>query len=353
MTTLPSKMKGWTVTSNGEPGKALTLKHDLPVPKPPTTGSDILVKVLYAAINPVDLHFMNVLPSWLPIRYHPTPGFDFSGEIVAVGPSVKDTHPELKIGEKVCGAMATKQVTFGKGALVEYVTVPAEMVSLVPRESPGGLSLAQAAGLAGIAGQTASFMAEQGRVEKGWKVVVIGASGGVGSLLVQILKSKGAVVNAICSEGNKTLVEGLGVDEVIPYDTHAPVEKYLEEKFKDQQLDLIFDCAGNEVIYTNSPKYLKQGGRFLTIVGGRSQGIVPFVLYKMRPVILGGTPRPFELLALMPGGALARKAVEYANEGAIKEAPVDSEYAMEDAVKAYEKLAGKHARGKIVIKVGA
>ncbi|KAM7183267.1 NAD(P)-binding protein [Naviculisporaceae sp. PSN 640] len=322
---LPKTMKGWQVTSNGLPARALQLKTDLPVPKPPT-GSDILVKILYAAINPVDLHFMNVLPSWLPIRYHPTPAFDFSGEIVAVGPNVKD--PDLKVGAKICAAMATKQVTFGKGALVEYVTVPAEMVSLVPKEGTG-ISLAQAAGLAGIAGQTACLMAEEGKVERGWRVVVIGASGGVGSLLVQILKSKGAVVYAICSQ------------------------KYLEERFKDEQLDGIFDCAGNPAIYTNSPKYMGQDARFLTIVGGKSQGIAPTILYRLRPVILGGTPRVFQLLALMPGGAGARRMVEYINEGAVKEAPIDSEYAMEDAVKAYEKLAGKHAKGKIVIKVAA
>lgn len=322
-------MKGWQVTSNGLPSKALQLKTDLPTPKPPA-GSELLIKILYAAINPVDLHFMNVLPAWLPIRYHPTPAFDFSGEIIAIGPNVKD--PDLKIGAKVCAAMATKQVTFGKGALVEYVTVPAEMVSLVPKEETG-ISLAQAAGLAGIAGQTACLMAEEGKVEKGWRVVVIGASGGVGSLLVQILKSKGAVVYAICSEGNKKLVEGLGVDEVIPYDTHAPVEKYLEERFKDEPLDGIFDCAGNPAIYTNSPKYMRQDGRFLTIVGGRSQGIVPTILYRLRPVILGGTPRVFQLLALVPGGAYARQMVGYINEGAVKEAPIDSEYAMEDAVK--------------------
>ena len=111
------------------------------------------------------------------------------------------------------------------------------------------------------------------------------------------------------------------------------MEKHLAEKFKDEQLDLICDCAGSPAIYTNSPKYLRKGGKFLSIVGGQSQGIVPFVMYKMRPVILGGTPREFQLLALWPSGLFARQVVEWVNEGAIKEVPIDSEYSMEDAVK--------------------
>lgn len=121
--------------------------------------------------------------------------------------------------------------------------------------------------------------------------------------------------------------------QVIPYDTHAPVVNYLAEKFKDEQLDLICDCAGSPEIYINSPKYLREGGKFLSIVGGQSQGIVPWVMYRMRPVILGGTPREYQLLALWPSGLFARQAVEWVNEGAIKEVLIDSEYSMEDAVK--------------------
>lgn len=140
--------------------------------------------------------------------------------------------------------------------------------------------------------------------------------------------------------------------KVIPYDTHAPIEKYLEEKFKEQQLDLIFDCAGNPTIYTNSPKYMKHDGRFLSIVGGRTQGIVPTIMYRLRPVILGGTPRAFQLLAMMPGGGYARKVVDYVNGDAIKEAPIDSEYAMEDAIKVCDLAVSHFGSSSILWVVG-
>lgn len=205
MTTLPKTMRSWVVARNGEPKHALDLKTDAPVPNAPT-GNDILVKISYAALNPVDLHFMNVLPAWLPIRYHPTPAFDFTGEIVAVGPAVKN----LKVGVQVCAAMGTKQVTFGKGALNEYVVVPADLVAVVPEK----MSLAQAAGVAGIAGQTAAVIMQTGDIQPGWKVLINGVSGGVGSILAQIVRSKGAKVYGVCSESNAVLVKGLGVDEV-------------------------------------------------------------------------------------------------------------------------------------------
>lgn len=198
-------MKSWTVARNGEPKHALDLKTDVPVPGAPA-GNDILIKISYAALNPVDLHFMNVLPAWLPIRYHPTPSFDFAGEIVAVGPAVKD----LKVGTQVCAAMGTKQVLFGKGALNEYAVVPADLVAVVPEK----MSLAQAAGVAGIAGQTATLITQTADIQPGWKVLIIGVSGGVGSILAQIVKSKGAKVYGVCSASNAALVKGLGVDEV-------------------------------------------------------------------------------------------------------------------------------------------
>jgi len=119
---------------------------------------------------------------------------------------------------------------------------------------------------------------------------------------------------------------------VIDYKVHDPVEKYLMEKFKDEPLDAIFDCAGNDRIYDYSASYLKPGCKFINIVGGSSQGIVPFIRNKARPVILGGVPRPYRLLAMMPSGEQVKEVASWVDEGVVQETAIDSEFAFEDVV---------------------
>ena len=206
MATTPQTMKAWVVTRNGAPRDALALRTDLPVPAPPT-GANITIKIAYAALNPADVAFLSLIPSWLPFRRSATPGLDFAGEVVAAGPAVP---ADLAVGTQVCGALGVAQVAFGTGSLAEYVVVPAHLVVAVPR----GLGLDAAAGLHGVAGQTASLVMDAANVQPGQQVLVNGASGGVGSLLIQTLKATGAVVTAVCSGENEALVRRLGADEV-------------------------------------------------------------------------------------------------------------------------------------------
>ncbi|KAK3681724.1 hypothetical protein B0T22DRAFT_387711 [Podospora appendiculata] len=343
-------MKAWVVVKNGPATSAnLQLQSTRPLPTANAgtpTGSNILVKITHAALNPADIHFINVLPTWLPFRRVATPGLDFAGSIVALGPAVP-ADANLEVGTTVCGALAVAQVFFGAGSLAEYVMVPASLVAVKPER----LSNAQAAGLMGVAGQTASLMVQDAALKAGQRVLINGASGGVGSVLVQVVKGLGVKVYAVCSGANEEMVRRLGADEVIDYKVHDPVENFLIEKFKDEPFDIIFDCVGGDPLYTQSPKYLKPGCKFITIVGGPSQGIIPFIKHKLRPVFLGGTPRPFHLLGLSPAGTFARQAAKWVDEGLIKEAPIDSEYTLEEVVQAYERVASKRAKGKVIIKV--
>ena len=105
-------------------------------------------------------------------------------------------------------------------------------------------------------------------------------------------------------------------------------------------------------MFAKSPAYLQPAGRFISIVGGRTQGIYPFVAHKLRPTLLGGTPRRYDILGLAPNGELAREVAGWVDEGMLKEVVVDSEFAFEEAVEAYEKLLTKRAKGKIVVRVG-
>jgi NADPH:quinone reductase-like Zn-dependent oxidoreductase len=328
--TLPTTMKAWVVTRSG-----LHLRTDAPVPAVAPAGHDILIKVTHVGLNPVDLHLINNIPSWLPLRRNPTPGADFAGEVVAAGSAVKD----FAVGARVCGALPLSRFVAGRGSLAEFIAVPADLVAVQPE----GLSPAQATGVMGIAGQTSCIMAAAAvGLGEGQRVLVNGASGGVGSLLVQVLKGKGAEVVGVCSGGNAAMVKGLGAAEVIDYRTHAPLEGYLAELFplatngKEEEgkrpLDFIFDCVGGQALYRQSPKYLRPAGKFISIVGGSSQGVVPWLRNNV-PTFLGGTPRAFHLLLLLPSGKTAREAAELVSKGVIKEAPIDSEFAFEEADK--------------------
>lgn len=206
--TIPKTMKAWIVTRNGDPKDALTLRPDYPVPSQPKAGN-ILVKVDYAALNPADLNFMGNLPNWLPFRRNPTVGLDFAGTVVKLGSSVS-SDLGISIGSEVAGAFNVLSVATGRGSLAEYVEVPATKVALKPKD----LSSKDAAGALGIAGQTAYIILKEAGTKAGDRVLVNGASGGVGSVLVQVAKAKGAIVCGVCSGGNAEFVKGLGADEV-------------------------------------------------------------------------------------------------------------------------------------------
>ncbi|KAL2161817.1 hypothetical protein VTH06DRAFT_7601 [Thermothelomyces fergusii] len=140
-----------------------------------------------------------------------------------------------------------------------------------------------------------------------------------------------AAVVAVCSGANAELVKALGAHE----------------------FDVIFDCAGSQPLYSCSPDYLKPEGKFISIVGGWSQGVVPYIRNKLRPVFLGGTPRSYDLFLLSASGKIASEVAMLVEQGVIKRAVIDSEFPMEQAVEAFEKLATGRARGKIIVDLGS
>lgn len=205
---IPKTMKAWLVTRNGEPRDALALKTDIAVPASVKAGN-LLIKVEYAALNPADLNFMANIPNWVPFRRNPTVGLDFAGHVVQLGASVP-VSSGLSVGSDVCGSFNVLSVAIGRGSLAEYIEIPATKVALRPKR----LGAREAAGALGIAGQTAYIVLKEASIKAGDRVLVNGASGGVGSVLVQVAKAKGAVVYGVCSGGNADFVKGLGADEV-------------------------------------------------------------------------------------------------------------------------------------------
>jgi NADPH:quinone reductase-like Zn-dependent oxidoreductase len=206
----PSTMKGWLHSSAGIPRKVLKFSTDIPIPAS-VHATDVLVKVSHAALNPGSSIIMQLCP--MIFRTKPSiPEMDFSGTVVRTGPKVPVSR-ELIPGTAIFGSVPVSQhVASGKGALAEVVVVPAESVCLKPDNMPSD----QAAGLP-TAGVTALALLDCVKLKAGYKVLVNGASGGIGSMVVQMAKNSvgesGRVVG-ICSGKNLEMVKGLGADEV-------------------------------------------------------------------------------------------------------------------------------------------
>ena len=225
--------------------------------KPTPTADQLLVKVKAAAVNPLDWRVMRGTP--LPLRFmtglfkpkNPFIGSDASGVVEEVGSGVKDFKP----GDEVYGEIYPS----GAGAFAEYVCVRTDFWA----KKPNNLSHQEAAAVP-VAGLTAlQGLYKYGKLKQGQKLLLNGASGGVGTFALQIAKAACAHVTAICSTGKVAQSESLGADKVIDY-TQTDYTQ-LTDKY-----DLIFDGVGN-----CQPKVakhlLKKGGTcLLTGWGGFS-----------------------------------------------------------------------------------
>jgi NADPH:quinone reductase-like Zn-dependent oxidoreductase len=203
-------MKAFTHTACGLPTAVIRLSHNLPIPIL-VAPTDVLVKISHASLNPGGSIVARMVP--MPFRTKPSiPDMDFSGTVVKISKSVPVSR-ELLPGTAVFGTVPMGQhLMGGKGALAEYVVVPAEYLALKPQN----VKFEEAAGLP-VAGITAVSVMDLARVKRGERVLVNGASGGIGSLVVQLARDvvgdEGKVVG-VCSGRNLEMVKGLGADEV-------------------------------------------------------------------------------------------------------------------------------------------
>jgi NADPH:quinone reductase-like Zn-dependent oxidoreductase len=196
--------------------------------KPSPNDNEVLVRVRAASVNPVDGHLIRGAWPMRPMSGLRKPknirfGTDFSGVVEAVGKNVTNFKP----GDEVFGAK--------NGAVADYICVNADRAIVM---KPANITFEQA-GSVGIAGVTAlQGLRDKGHIQAGQKVLINGASGGVGTFAVQIAKAFGAEVTGVCSTRNVDLVKSIGADHVIDY---------TKEDFTktDQHYDMIYDLVGN------------------------------------------------------------------------------------------------------------
>ncbi|CEO60465.1 hypothetical protein PMG11_05092 [Penicillium brasilianum] len=331
----PSTMKAWLYSSTSG-GLENNLYLDPTARAPPAPqGSQVLIQVLAASINPADYKVPELgLPARLYIGTPASPGMDFCGRVVTTGPLAR----HFREGELVCGA-AAHPIKFG--SLAEYTLVTADQIAVVPE----GVKLDSAATV-GIAGQTA-LQSLEGYVTAGDRLLINGASGGCGTFAIQIAKQMGCRVTAICSTRNMELCLRLGADEVFDYTAEKDLVGTL--KTRGVVFDHILDHIGTPAeMYYQCHHFLKEGGVFVQ-VGASSMTTQAGRL--AWPAFLGGGRRRYVVLMYKPVQRHLVQLGEWLQEGTVK-VPVDSVFEFDEVVKAFEKLRSGRTRGKIVVHVG-
>jgi NADPH:quinone reductase-like Zn-dependent oxidoreductase len=221
-------MKAFMSEKYGPPEMLRMAEVDKPVP----AADQALVKVLAVSVNPADWRSLRAKPFFsratlgLLRPKHRIPGGDIAGRVEAVGSGVT----EFKPGDEVYANL----LDHGLGGFAEYVSVPIEVMSL----KPANLSLEEAAAVPMAAVTALQGLRHHGEIQVGQRVLINGASGGIGTFAVQIAKSYGSEVTGVTSTRNIDLVGSLGADHVIDYTT--------TDLFRNgRRYDLILDTIGN------------------------------------------------------------------------------------------------------------
>jgi len=318
-------MKAILLTKYGSPD-VLQFKE---VEKPVPNDGEILVKIRAASTNPLDWHLMRGAPflarlaGGLRKPKDPRLGADFAGRVEAVGNNVTQFQP----GDEVFGVYT--------GSFAEYVSVPENRVVLKPTTS----SFEEAAAIPVAAITALQGLRDTGHIHSGQKVLVNGASGGVGTFAVQIARSYGTEVTGVCSTRNVDLVRSIGADHVIDY---------TQEDFtrNGRRYDLIYDAVGNRSV-SDYKRALNPEG--MCVIAGFQN--LPRLFEHM---VLGPlrSKTGDKKVGLMGIAKPNQKDLVYVKElvEARKVVPViDRCYALREVPEALRYLEAGHARGKVVI----
>jgi NADPH:quinone reductase-like Zn-dependent oxidoreductase len=305
------------------------------IDKPEPADDEVLLRVHAASVNPADWHILRGAPYIARMQFglHKPKdrvlGCDVAGHIEAVGKNVTMLQP----GEEVFGS----PFMHGLGAFAEWVCISEDL--LAPK--PAALSFEQVAAVPLAALTALQGLRDQGRIEPGHKVLIIGASGGVGTFAVQIAKAFGANVTGVCSTRNVEMVRALGADHVIDY---------TQEDFTQsgQKYDLIFQLAGTlspsecrSALTSNGNLVLSSGeseGRWIGPVDRVIKGFVlsPFVSQKMASFTVKPNREDLQLLK------------QFIEDGTLTP-EIDRTYLLAQVPEAIRYLEEGHARGKVVI----
>lgn len=323
-------MKAIVYTHYGSPDVLLLNEVERPTPR----DNEVLVQVHAVSVNAGDLHVLRADPFLIRLMGYgllrpknTILGAAIAGRIEAVGANVTQFQP----GDDVFGDVSES----GWGGFAEYVCARADAMVL----KPSRLSFEEAAAVPVAAVTALQGLRDKGHIQAGQKVLIYGASGGVGTFAVQLAKSFGAEVTAVCSTRNVDLMRSLGADHVIDY---------TREDFTQngEQYDLILAANGNRSI-TEYKRALRPNGTYVMTGGSEKQMFQAMLLGPW--LSMTGTKKMGNVLA-KPNTRDLGFVKELLEEGLVITV-IDRRYPLRETAEALRYLEAGHARGKVVIMV--
>lgn len=296
------------------------------ITKPVIIPGEVLIRVHGSSVNSMDSLIRSGKLKLLTGNQFPKGiGADFSGEIVEIGSDVKS----FQLGDKVWGILPMN--------LKNQVGTAAEYVATVPNKiskSPTKIDLLEAAALPGVGATAIIALRYKTKLKKGEKLLVRGASGGVGSIAVQIGRMLGAHVTALANSKHLAFLQEIGADEVFDYKQTSPSDL--------KEFDVILDTVGTDLRHYR--KLVAKNGRIVTI---------GFPSFSSLSYILASTTfgsRRVRTFSASPKTDLLKELASYVDSGKVKPI-IDSIYPLSDVAKAHHSLEVGGGRGKRIIQM--
>jgi len=318
------------VHSKYGPPEALELKD---VAQPKVGDDDVLVKVHATAVNAYDWHILRADPFMARLEvglFKPKKtriGADIAGVIEATGKNVRKFHA----GDAVFADISAS----GGGGFAEYVAVPEKYVAC----KPVNLSFEEAAAVPMAAVTALQGLRDLGQVQPGMKVLINGASGGVGTFAVQIAKVLGAEVTAVCSPSKMDLLYSLGADHVIDYTQEDFVES-------GKRYPLILGVSGFRSL-SDYQRALAPQGKYIMVGGTNAQIFQAVLLGSLKSRKGGQTMQPLTAVPKQKDLEIMRAWLETGQVVPV----LDKTFSLTEVPEAIRYLEQRHAKGKIVVKV--
>ena len=320
-------MKAVVFNCYGSPDVLQLTSIGRPAPKP----HQVLVRVHAAGVNPLDWHVMRGAPyimrlsAGLGAPDDQSMGVDFAGTVIEIGSEVT----KFKVGDEVFGG--------ANGSFSEYVVVSQDGSITI---KPSNISFEEAAAVPVAAITALQALRDHGELRAGQKVLINGASGGVGTFAVQIAKALGAEVTGVCSTRNQEMVRSLGADYMFDY-------KKEDYTLSGNQYDLIIDMVGNHSISKNRD-VLKPGATFVIVGAEKGDWIGPL----MNPIKAMMTAPFVDEKLLFFVAQMKQEDLEYLGdllESGLMRPEIDRRYSLDQVPEAIAYSEEGHVRGKLVV----
>ena len=288
---------------------------------PELKEAEVLVKIQASAVNPVDAavrkgHLKNALP----VTFPAIPGWDMAGIVEERGFSARRFH----VGDEVYAYARRPWVQWGTYA--EYIVIPESYLAIRPKT----ISWEESAGIPLVGLTSYQSLYVMGNLQKGQRVLILGAAGGIGTLAIQLAKARGATVIGVAGAKNHSYMADLGADYCIDYRDSRVGDAV--KKFFPHGVDLIFDAASGETLM-QSLEALKNDGAVVSILN-RGEGIDKSIR--------------FHYVFVEPNACQLDDLRKLTEEGKVK-VPVSETYPLEKAGEAMKQIETHHTTGKIVI----